>query len=518
MADQHHEYDLLQFNSDPVIKGFTRDEPILFSDKIKKTNHYGFSQERNIIITDKAVYNLKGKSMKRRFQLSCIKGITMSKITDEFIIHCNDNEYDYQYNSGKKKTIIEIIAKYYYIQTQKELELHELDTRSLSTFVTTKKEKKKDVNISRMPVHGKISVAAYVYGTKTQAIVDTKSSTIKKTGKIITNAKVSMEDFNVLKTIGRGSCGKILLVKYKKTGDLYAIKDMRKDQLVSENTTDSILLEKEILSSIDSPFLLSMSFFFQSPERIYYVTPYIPGGDLYRHLKEKGKLEESTVKLYTAQIGIALDSLHAYNIVYRDVKPENILIDEDGYLKLCDFGAAVHLKGNEKEYTYAGSPEYASPEMISGEGHNIMTDWWSFGILLYELLFGKTPFYNVKETRMFELIQMEELKFPKDTKASNEVKDLIRQLLVKNPNNRLGREGWDKIKAHPFYGPLNFDLIKTKKLKINFKPDISEEENPKNFEEEFLNMPTAESPVSEWVHDYSDWFNDFVKNADENEE
>ena len=414
MDELQSEYDFLNFSKDHYIKtNVTRDESIQFSDKITKINKYGFKQERNMIITDKGIYNLKKTTLKRRIDLKSIKGITLSKISDEFVIHCNDEEYDYQYISQKKKTIVEIIAKYYYNILNEELKLFELNVSSLSTFVTSKKEKMKEKSSSRMPRTNCISIGEYIYGTKKNIKIEKKEARIKKTNKIITNTKVVMDDFEIIKTIGRGSVGKIILVKYKKTDDLYTIKSMRKDQLLSESLIENILDEKNILSEGQCEFLLSLSFFFQSPERIYFVTPFMKGGDLYHKLKIDGYLPEDLVRFYTAQVAIALQHLHEFGIAYRDLKPENILIDEDGYIKLCDFGASVHFQGTKKETSFAGSPEYASPEMITHEGHTIMSDWWSFGILIYELLYGITPFFNKDKNRMYELIEIGELKFPK---------------------------------------------------------------------------------------------------------
>ena len=389
MDELQSEYDFLNFSKDHYIKtNVTRDESIQFSDKITKINKYGFKQERNMIITDKGIYNLKKTTLKRRIDLKSIKGITLSKISDEFVIHCNDEEYDYQYISQKKKTIVEIIAKYYYNILNEELKLFELNVSSLSTFVTSKKEKMKEKSSSRMPRTNCISIGEYIYGTKKNIKIEKKEARIKKTNKIITNTKVVMDDFEIIKTIGRGSVGKIILVKYKKTDDLYTIKSMRKDQLLSESLIENILDEKNILSEGQCEFLLPLSFFFQSPERIYFVTPFMKGGDLYHKLKIDGYLPEDLVRFYTAQVAIALQHLHEFGIAYRDLKPENILIDEDGYIKLCDFGASTHFQGTLKEKEFAGSPEYASPELITNKGYNIMSDWWSFGILIYELLYG----------------------------------------------------------------------------------------------------------------------------------
>ena len=528
MDELQSEYDFLNFSKDHYIKtNVTRDESIQFSDKITKINKYGFKQERNMIITDKGIYNLKKTTLKRRIDLKSIKGITLSKISDEFVIHCNDEEYDYQYISQKKKTIVEIIAKYYYNILNEELKLFELNVSSLSTFVTSKKEKMKEKSSSRMPRTNCISIGEYIYGTKKNIKIEKKEARIKKTNKIITNTKVVMDDFEIIKTIGRGSVGKIILVKYKKTDDLYTIKSMRKDQLLSESLIENILDEKNILSEGQCEFLLPLSFFFQSPERIYFVTPFMKGGDLYHKLKIDGYLPEDLVRFYTAQVAIALQHLHEFGIAYRDLKPENILIDEDGYIKLCDFGASVHFQGTKKETSFAGSPEYASPEMITHEGHTIMSDWWSFGILIYELLYGITPFFNKDKNRMYELIEIGELKFPrtikiddtiKPIKVSDEAKNIIIKLLEKNPGSRLGRTGLNEIKSHPFFGNLNFDMINNKKLKSPFKPTIIDDDITCNFDEEYTSMAIEESPVAEWITDYQEWFNDFDKDVDDQDD
>ena len=525
MEEPQSEYDFLNFSKDHYIKtNVTREETIEFSDKIYKINKFGFKQERNIIITDKGIYNLKKTSLKRRIDIKLIKGISISKISDEFVIHCNDEEYDYQYVSSKKKTIVEIIAKFYYNLIGEELKLFELNVGSLGTFVTSKKEKMKEKTSSRMPRTNCISVGEYIYGKKAKIQVGKKQSKIKKTGKIIASTKVEIDDFEIMKTIGRGSVGKILLVKYKSTGDLYTIKSMRKDQLLSESLIDNILDEKNILSEGQCEFLLSLSFFFQSPERIYFVTPFMKGGDLYHKLKEDGYLPEDLVRFYTAQIAIALQHLHEFGIAYRDLKPENILIDEDGYIKLCDFGASIHFQGTKKENSFAGSPEYASPEMITHEGHNIMSDWWSFGILIYELLYGITPFFNKDKNRMYELIEIGELKFPKTIKigeevkplkVSDEAKNIIVKLLEKNPGSRLGKSGLNEIKSHPFFGNLNFDMVNNKKLKSPFKPKVLEDDLTCNFDEEYTSMNIEESPVADWISDYQEWFNEFDKDIEE---
>ncbi len=528
MEGKQSEYDFLNLSKNYTIKNnITREEEIQFSDKIFKINKYGWKQERNVLITDKAIYNLKKLSLKRRIDFKTIIGITLSKLSDEFVIHCNDIDYDYHYISPRKKTIVEIIAKYYQVINEEELKLFELGVKNLNTFVTTKKEKEKHQKATRMPNKNSTSVNDYLFGN--QSKTDIKSIPIKQGNKkksSFQNISVGYSDFEIIKIIGRGSIGKIALVKYNKDKDkdknYYVMKSMRKDQIISEGLIDNILVEKNILMEGQCEFILTLSFFFQSPERLYFVCPFIPGGDLFHKLKTDGFLKEDLVKFYAAQIAIALQHLHDLGIAYRDLKPENILINEDGYLKLCDFGASVTIRGTEKETNFAGSAEYASPEMITYEGHTFMTDWWSFGILIYELLYGNTPFFNMDKNRMYDLITTGSISYPKyitfegeekprTYKVSDDAKNLINKLLEKDPGTRLGRKGLSEIKKHPFFSGISFEDLKKKKVKAHFKPSIDKEDPYNNFDEEYLNMEISESPVADWSKEdeYSNWFTKF---------
>jgi hypothetical protein len=332
MDGKQSQYDFLNLSKSYSIKNnITRDEEIEFSDKIYKVNKYGWKQERNIIITDKAIYNLKKNTLKRRIDFKTILGITINKQTDEFVIHCSDLDYDYQYISHRIKTIIEIVAKHYELVNEQELKLFEMNIKNLNTFVTTKKEKEKQKNFSHMPKKDCISVKDYLFGaqqTKTDLKkIPTKKGRFQKT--TFKYTKVEEGDFEVIKVIGRGAVGKISLVKYNKDNKLYAMKSMRKDQIISEGLADNILLERNILMEGTCQFLLTLSFFYQTSERIYFITPFMEGGDLYHKLKEKGTFPENIVKFIAAQVAIALQHLHELGIAYRDLKPENILIDED---------------------------------------------------------------------------------------------------------------------------------------------------------------------------------------------
>ena len=533
MDSKQSEYDFLNLTNDYSIKkNITRDEELQFSDKIQKINKNGWKQGRNMLLTDKAIYNLKKLSLKRRIDYKTIIGMTLSRQSNEFVIHCEDIDYDYHYISSRKKMIVEIISKNYLLIKEEELKLFEVNDKNLNNYVTTKKEKEKMQKFSKMPKTGEISVKDYLYGSRSKTevnIIQPKKGTKKKS--TFQNIDVKFNEFDIIKVIGRGSVGKIYLVMYQKDGKFYAMKSMRKDQLLSEGITNNILIEKNILMEGQCEFILTLSFFLQTPERIYYIMPFIKGGDLFHKLKSDIFLKEDIVRFYSAQIAIAIQHLHDLGFAYRDLKPENILIDEDGYIKLCDFGSCVAIRGTDKEDGFAGSPEYASPEMITFSGHSFMTDWWSFGIIIYELLYGNTPFFNLDKNRMYDLINNGSLSFPKfitidekdvNFKVSDDAKSLISKLLEKDPGTRLGRNGLKEIKKHPFFSGINFDDLIKKKIKAPFKPKVSNNLNTitGNFDEEYLNLEKTESPIGEWAKDgeFQKWFEKFNENDEEGDD
>lgn len=365
---------------------YTNLESLLFSDKIIKINRYNMSQDRQLVLTDKAVYNFKKKIMKRRIDYSTILGISISKLTDEFVIHGSDNEYDYDFVSSKRKIIIEIIANSYKEETGKELILCLLDHKSLKPVVTLKPEKRKDPNFTRMTKEGVVSLQSFLYGAKEELALGPREGGYVPRGTIYSRRKdvkeVSYDDFNIISVIGRGSFGKVCLVEFKNTGDLYAMKSIKKDVLLDQEQIENTLLEKQILQSLEHPFLVSLVFCFQTADRIYFIMNFLRGGELFQHLRKFRIFDEEKVRFYGSQIAMALEHLHKFGIIYRDLKPENILMDDEGYLQLADFGMAKHLKSGEKAMSFCGTPEYLAPEVVVSEGHDKMADWWSFGILL----------------------------------------------------------------------------------------------------------------------------------------
>jgi serine/threonine protein kinase len=212
--------------------------------------------------------------------------------------------------------------------------------------------------------------------------------------------------------IGRGSFGKVFLAEHKTTKKLFAVKSIRKDILIQYDQVESTILEKDIMFECDHPFLVGMEYLFQNELRLYFVMPFVRGGELYTFFKAQKRFTEKQVIFYAAQITIAIGYLHLKGIVHRDLKLENILLDEKGYIKIIDFGLAKMLGDNEESMSFCGTPEYLAPEMVSHSGHDKGVDWWALGILIYEMLFGFTPFFNKSREQLLKKIQFAKVVFP----------------------------------------------------------------------------------------------------------
>lgn len=281
--------------------------------------------------------------------------------------------------------------------------------------------------------------------------------------------------------IGKGAFGKVYLTMHRKTGKIYAMKCIRKDVVIDQDFFESLKLEKDILYNVEHPFIVSMDFVFQNDFRIYFIMEFIKGGELYRHLSKMKRFSDEETRFMIAQIALALGHLHKKNILYRDLKPENVLFNEDGYLKLADFGLAKMTQSKkDQSNSFCGTPEYLSPEMIIGNGHDHTVDWWTLGVLLFELLVGITPFFHRNNHRMQYLIQECPVTFPDKSKLGFEVspvaKDLIKRLLEKDKTKRLGAvNDVQDILSHPFFDGLDMEKLVRKEIDPPYKPVISDD-------------------------------------------
>ena len=405
----------------------------------------------------------------------------MNKLTNEFVIHGIDIEYDYYYISQKRNEIIEIINDAYKKLDLPNFKFSLLIEKSLKSCVTTEKDKKSNPSFTKMKTNKLSNIDDFLNSginkksekDKNDKMIEPKfeTKTIYSIHKSIKNVK--LEDFKILKVIDRGGFGKVSLVEYLPTHETYAMKSLKKDILNEKKLVENTLLEEEILQTFDYPLLCGLVFCFQTEEQIYFITPFLAGGELFFHLKKSKHFSEESARFYGAQIALALEFLHNKGIIYCDLKPENILIDDQGYLKLADFVSAKKLKNNEKILLFCGTPDYLAPEVITKNDIDKMADWWSFGILLFEMLCGNPPFYAENINKIYEMIKNTTVQFPQKINVSDEAKDIIQKLLEKNPKKRLGSQnGIEDIKKHPFFSKIDFNLIEQKKIEAPFKPKI----------------------------------------------
>ncbi|KAF4981656.1 hypothetical protein FZEAL_2585 [Fusarium zealandicum] len=306
--------------------------------------------------------------------------------------------------------------------------------------------------------------------------------------------KLKIEDFELLKVVGKGSFGKVMQVRKKNTDRIYALKTIRKAHIISRSEVAHTLAERSVLAQINNPFIVPLKFSFQSPEKLYFVLAFVNGGELFHHLQKEHRFDVNRSRFYTAELLCALECLHGFNVIYRDLKPENILLDYQGHIALCDFGLCkLDMKDEDRTNTFCGTPEYLAPELLSGQGYQKTVDWWTLGVLLYEMLTGLPPFYDENTNEMYRKILSEPLHFSDVVPPA--AKDLLTKLLNRVPEERLGANGSAEIKAHPFFHAIDWRKLLQRKYEPTFKPNVVDALDTANFDPEF----TSEAPQDSYV-------------------
>ncbi|XP_014251762.1 ribosomal protein S6 kinase alpha-5-like isoform X2 [Cimex lectularius] len=347
-------------------------------------------------------------------------------------------------------------------------------------------------------------------GMETTVIVATETVTHVLTFVNLTgHGRVDMSSFDLLKVLGTGAYGKVFLVRKrggKDAGRLYAMKVLKKATIVQKKkTTEHTKTERQVLEAVrQSPFLVTLHYAFQTDAKLHLILDYVSGGELFTHLYQREHFTESQVRIYIGEIILALEHLHKLGIIYRDIKLENILLDAQGHIVLTDFGLSKEFLPHETEqraYSFCGTIEYMAPEVVRGgsTGHDIAVDWWSVGVLTYELLTGASPFTVEGEKNTQQEISRRILRtyppIPED--LSPEVADFITKLLVKEPRERLGggADDAEELKRHPFFKGLNWNDLSRKAVPAPFVPKIAGELDVSNFSEEFTKMTPTDSPA-----------------------
>lgn len=297
---------------------------------------------------------------------------------------------------------------------------------------------------------------------------------------------MSIDSFELLSVIGRGYYGKVMLARKKDNGELFAIKTIQKRRLIDAQKVHTVINEKSVLMHSHHPFIVQLFYAFQTSSKFYLVLEYAPGGELFFHMQQR-KIPVEDARIYIAEIACALDYLHSQGIIYRDLKPENVLLDANGHAKLTDFGLAKDLQ-SENTSTFCGTNEYLAPEIICHEKYGFAIDWWALGILFYEMMFGFPPFYHNNRNMMFRRIVEEPVSFPQ--KSDRKVASLIMGLLVKNPNQRYS---FQMIKKHSLFAGIDWDDLLKQKIGPKFIPEVKEPTSTGNFDEEFTEEIPADS-------------------------
>ncbi|KAK1906641.1 Protein kinase C theta type [Dissostichus eleginoides] len=297
--------------------------------------------------------------------------------------------------------------------------------------------------------------------------------------------RFTVNDFVLHKMLGKGSFGKVFLAELKRSGQFYAVKALKKDVVLMDDDVECTMVERRVLSlAWENPFLTHLYCTFQTKENLFFVMEYLNGGDLMFHIQSCHKFDLHRATFYAAEIICGLQFLHSRGIIYRDLKLDNVLLDSEGHIKIADFGMCKeNMQNDTLTSTFCGTPDYIAPEILLGQKYNSSADWWSFGVLLYEMLIGHSPFHGQDEEELFQSIRTDNPFYPRS--LSKDSKDLLIKLFVREPEERLGLKG--NIRQHEFFSSTDWNNLEKRKVAPPFVPTILFPSDCSNFDKEFIN-------------------------------
>lgn len=312
-----------------------------------------------------------------------------------------------------------------------------------------------------------------------------EGSTAKTAPRIASRRKFNIDSFVFHKVLGKGSFGKVLLAELKGKNEFFAIKALKKDVVLIDDDVECTMVEKRVLAlAWENPFLTHLYCTFQTKDHLFFVMEFLNGGDLMFHIQDKGRFDLYRATFYGAEILCGLQFLHSKGIIYRDLKLDNVMLDKEGHIKIADFGMCKeNVVGENKASTFCGTPDYIAPEILQGLKYTFSVDWWSFGVLLYEMLIGQSPFHGDDEDELFESIRVDTPHYPRW--ITKESKDILEKLFERDPTRRLGVTG--NIRDHPFFKTINWTTLERREVDPPFKPKVKSASDYNNFDREFLN-------------------------------
>ncbi|KAJ8269197.1 hypothetical protein COCON_G00118040 [Conger conger] len=304
-------------------------------------------------------------------------------------------------------------------------------------------------------------------------------------GALQSSQKFTIDSFTLHKLLGRGSFGKVFLGELKSTGQFFALKVLKKDVVLMDDDIDYIMVERRVLSvAWEHPFLTHLYCTFQTKENLFFVMEYLNGGDLMYHIQNCRTFNLQRSTFYAAEIISGLQFLHSKGIIYRDLKLDNILLDTEGHVKIADFGMCKDsMLGDTRTATFCGTPDYIAPEILLGQKYGSSVDWWSFGVLLYEMLIGQSPFHGHDEKRLFQSIRTDSPFYPHWLHRA--ARNILVKLFVREPKKRLGVKG--NIRQHSFFREIDWTALENRQVEPPFRPKVSSPKDCSNFDKEFTN-------------------------------
>ncbi|KAL9658304.1 hypothetical protein ABK040_015624 [Willaertia magna] len=503
--------------------------------ELVKINRRGTRQKRELTFSDDGISNMKGKSRQWFFMVNDIFGIEPAgktgkdakpiltvKVIKRYQFECESDEQleriikvfyqlysdrlpinNSQHYNGHGAFIGDFISKQQFdISSPNNNNLSNNNNTIVSNNNNTVSPVNNNLQQQQVFDNNNPSTSTMITNNQDSPSLQQQQQLAAYMGK-----KIGIHSFELLKVIGEGSFSKVCLVRKKDTRQIYALKVLDKSEIKRRNQVEHTITEKHVLSTHRHPFIIKMYHSFQAEDKLYMCLQFIPGGELFGHLRKVHKFTLELSKFYLCEVILAIEYLHNNNIIYRDLKPENILLNADGHIKLTDFGLAkegiTSVGGNSsgvKTKTFCGTPDYLSPEIIKGLPHGKGVDYWSIGVLMFEFLTGRSPFRGSNRKELYEQILHTHPVYPKEiTEATNKtilvdddpikgiklqepiqknvLVDLLDRLLLKKPEERLGSAGIQEIKSHPFFDDVDWDLMLQKQITPPFKPPLSDNPN-----------------------------------------